>query len=223
MPKTTLKDLKGKRFGKWYVIKYLGRQYWLCRCECGKKAQIYSGNLLQSNTTQCNSCARTKYPLLKNNKRLERLHSYWLHMKNRNREIMCPEWANNFNLFVGFAVTGGYSNKKRFLILKDKKGIYEPENCEWSEKIKRKKDCYGCLITYNGRTHNLSNWAKELNISRQALSEWLKRGKTLEQAINRDKSKYDSKYRRIYGFTLKEMSERSGMSMKKLALAEDKE
>jgi hypothetical protein len=34
------KDLTGKRFGKWVVLKYAGEKVnhrlWLCRCDCGR-------------------------------------------------------------------------------------------------------------------------------------------------------------------------------------------
>lgn len=213
------KDLIGKKFGKWFVIKYLGKQYWLCRCDCGKKGDIYAGNLLAGNTTQCMSCSKTKYSCLKNNNKLKRLYKYWEGKIRNHREIIYSEWANDFIIFKDFALANGYSNEKRYLILKDKNGVFEPNNCEWSEKVKPRGHKIGRLLAYNGKTQNLVSWAKELNITRQALFDWLQRGKTLEQAFNKafnkDKYKcnYNSKYRRMYGFTLKELSEKMGVSM----------
>jgi len=49
-------DHTGKRFGKWKVLKHLGKQYWRCVCECGTIQSIYAGNLVSGKTTQCIHC-----------------------------------------------------------------------------------------------------------------------------------------------------------------------
>lgn len=46
-------DLTGKTFGKWTVLKYLGNQYYLCKCECGTERKVYAGNLRTGKTTSC--------------------------------------------------------------------------------------------------------------------------------------------------------------------------
>ncbi len=50
-------DHTGKKFGKWIVLHYNGKQYWQCRCTCGKEQSIYSGNLVSGSTHSCNQCS----------------------------------------------------------------------------------------------------------------------------------------------------------------------
>ncbi len=53
-------DLTGKQFGKWTVIKEATRannrarsRRWLCQCECGRRKEVYTGNLLRGKSTSC--------------------------------------------------------------------------------------------------------------------------------------------------------------------------
>jgi len=55
-----LKDLTGKRFGKWLVIRrtQTSRKHtiWECECECGNKKDVYSTHLIQGNSQGCSDC-----------------------------------------------------------------------------------------------------------------------------------------------------------------------
>lgn len=54
----TLKDLKGKTFGDYYVIEYVGNHYWKCRCNrCGIIKNITSQHLTLNNNTKCIKCS----------------------------------------------------------------------------------------------------------------------------------------------------------------------
>lgn len=48
-----LKDLTGKRFGLWNVIKYVGKSKWLCRCDCGTEAEVSTNQLIHGKSTKC--------------------------------------------------------------------------------------------------------------------------------------------------------------------------
>ena len=56
-----LKDLTGKRFGKWTVLKrvqaHRRHTIWECECECGIKKHVYSTHLIQGNSRACLECA----------------------------------------------------------------------------------------------------------------------------------------------------------------------
>lgn len=55
-------DITGKRFGRLVAIRRVKRwrlgSHWLCRCDCGKEATIYLGNL-KTNTKSC-GCYRSE-------------------------------------------------------------------------------------------------------------------------------------------------------------------
>jgi len=54
--KNNLKSIQGRIFGKWKVVSHIKYGYWLCRCECGKEANILKINLVSRKSTQCDSC-----------------------------------------------------------------------------------------------------------------------------------------------------------------------
>ena len=62
------KDLTGKRFGKWTVIKYYGRDsarhsLWKCKCDCGNEGVRKTYALLSGYTKQCVKCANKQRQL----------------------------------------------------------------------------------------------------------------------------------------------------------------
>lgn len=53
-----LKDLKGKTFGSYYVIEYVGNHYWKCKCtKCGTIKNITSQHLTLDGNTECIDCS----------------------------------------------------------------------------------------------------------------------------------------------------------------------
>lgn len=55
------KDLKGKVFGKLFVLDFEGirnkKTMWLCECECGMRTVVWSADLRNGNTKSC-GCLR---------------------------------------------------------------------------------------------------------------------------------------------------------------------
>ena len=51
-------NLKGKKFGEWKVIKYVGGKYnkWRCKCDCGNVCDVIGHSLRQGTSTRCRSC-----------------------------------------------------------------------------------------------------------------------------------------------------------------------
>lgn len=86
------KDLTGKCFGKWCVLKlegYFNRNaFWLCRCECGIEKPVKAQILLNGTSTKCTFCGRTQ------KKRQQPgvvPHFYWrgvIHNANKNNRVL---------------------------------------------------------------------------------------------------------------------------------------
>lgn len=54
----SIKDLTGKTFGSYKVIRYVGNHYWECECtKCGRHKYVTSQHLTLSKNTQCISCS----------------------------------------------------------------------------------------------------------------------------------------------------------------------
>ncbi len=47
------KNLKGKKFGEWEVIRYTENKKWLCKCSCGITREIAYGDLNRGKTKSC--------------------------------------------------------------------------------------------------------------------------------------------------------------------------
>ncbi len=85
------KDLTGKRFGKWVVLKYaeekVNHRLWLCRCDCGVQKNVHASNLVGKLSTQCRQCSWAK-------RRKVRTKSYLIwHCLKRSR-LLSKKWQD---------------------------------------------------------------------------------------------------------------------------------
>lgn len=103
---------------------------------------------------------------------------------------ICEEWKNDFKTFADWAVKNGYDEKaKRGTCTIDRidvNGNYEPSNCRWvSTKVNCNNKRNNHLITFENKTHTLSEWAKLLGIKNSTLSMRLKHYKwAIGKALN---------------------------------------
>ena len=70
---TQMKDIAGKRFGRWTVVERIvnKKDYWLCKCECGAIKHVYGSSLRRGKSKSC-GCTQPYYGDL-TNKRFGRL------------------------------------------------------------------------------------------------------------------------------------------------------
>lgn len=185
-----IKDITGNRYGRLVVLRFIKtddkrRSLWECQCDCGKTVIVQKNNLTSGNTKSCgclSSSLKTTH-----NKSKSRLYSVWHGMKQRclnpnveeyknygGRGIkICPEWMD-FETFYQWAISNGFienSPKGQNTIDRiDVNGNYEPLNCRFvnmsvqSNNTRRNK-----LLTYQGRTQTISQWANEIGINRRTL------------------------------------------------------
>jgi len=96
---------------------------------------------------------------------------------------ICDEWLQDMSAFaadMGFPPALDYSIERI-----DYNGNYEPSNCRWATAEEQNNNTRRTkLITYNGKTQSLRDWAKEYNIGGRRLSERLRRGWSMEKALN---------------------------------------
>ena len=128
--------------------------------------------------------------------RNSRLYKVWCAMKERcnnphnkrydrygGRGItVCAEWVQ-FEPFYKWAKENGYEETKSIDRINNDKG-YSPENCRWvTRSVQNRNYSRNHLITHNGETKCLCDWAVEYGINRSTLLLRLKSGKTVEQAL----------------------------------------
>ena len=112
-----------------------------------------------------------------------RIYRIWLAMRNRcnnpktdryqdygGRGIrICSEWDDYLN-FEKWALTNGYSENLSIDRL-DNDGDYEPSNCRWATNLEQANNSRQCnFINYQGRTFNVTQWAKVKGLTRACLN-----------------------------------------------------
>lgn len=192
----------GDKYGRLTIIeetqKKNGKRYFLCRCECGNEKTVRLDSLAHGITISCgcynreiSSVVNTKHGLYQS-----RIYRIWSGMKRRcfnskfkefhnygGRGItVCDDWLN-FMCFYNWAMANGYQD---YLTLerKDVNGNYEPSNCTWITLTEQKRNTtITKIITFNGESLTLRQWAKRIGIHCSALCLRLKNGWTLEKAL----------------------------------------
>lgn len=177
-------DLTGQRFGRWTVIREYGRQNghvtWLCECDCGNTSVVCTGDLRQGKSTSCGCFHNEMVANITKSHEMAgtRLYSIWSNMiqrcTNMNRSdykryggrgiTVCDEWKDSFQAFNDWAVSNGYADDLTLDRI-DSNGNYEPQNCRWAtykEQGNNKRS--NRLLTYNGETHTIAEWADIVGI-----------------------------------------------------------
>ena len=206
----------GNRFGRWTVIgkaepKVYGdndvRLRWLCKCDCGTIRDVAEQGLINGKSTSC-GCKRKENPrfgMMKHGKAHTKLYRVYNSMRQRclnpnnpnyknygERGIrICSDWLgeDGFANFYEWAVEKGYSDTvKTTLDRIDVNGNYEPSNCRWADYVTQANNMRNNrLITYQGETHTVSEWARITGLKVGTINSRLRRKKEIEQVLSPEK------------------------------------
>lgn len=198
-------DLTGQVFGRVTVISYVGRSanrnsLWQCRCACGHAWTVNAQCLRSGDTKSCGCLQREKARAAGDRTRthsMSRTSTYvvWRGMlarcgnrQNKNfpgyggRGIkVCDRWHS----FENFLADMGPRPEKMTIERQNNDGNYEPGNCKWAtvkEQNRNKRTTR--MLTLNGKTQCLADWAKELRRPEPTLWSRLARGWPIERALS---------------------------------------
>ena len=142
-----IKDLTGRKFGRWTVLRYdskrNGKSYWKCECECGNTGDVSGQNLKKGMSKSC-GCLKQEVHMERattHGMTKTRIYRVWGGMKSRcqiesasafykygERGIsVCDEWQD-FEPFMRWALANGYEEHLEVDRM-DNYGDYCPENC----------------------------------------------------------------------------------------------
>lgn len=84
---------------------------------------------------------------------------------------VCAEWLNDFQAFHDWAMANGYRDDLTIDRINND-GDYSPENCRWitlKEQASNKSTNH--LITHDGQTCTIAEWARKTGIPREVLKD----------------------------------------------------
>lgn len=129
--------------------------------------------------------------------RRTRLYTVWSNMKQRccnparpdyptygGRGItVCPEWVDSFPAFMAWALANGYQDHLTLDRI-DTDGPYSPGNCRWAtRKAQANNRRTNRLLTLDGKTQSMKQWAEELGMGADTLWRRLHKGWSVERAL----------------------------------------
>lgn len=171
----------GCRYGKLTIIREMPsnnqRTMVECICDCGAVRTICLQSLERGLTKSC-GCLRNNTYNFKHGQSNSKLYRIWNHIKNRcnnphdpdyrnygGRGIsLCDEWSR-FDEFYKWAINNGYCENLSIDRINNNNG-YSPNNCRWTtRKIQGRNKRTNKLVTIDGRTKCIAEWAEEKNIS----------------------------------------------------------
>ena len=171
---------------------------WNCVCECGGEVVVTGTDLRNGHAKSCGCFKREAAIASRRTHGASGTPTYaaWKSMKKRcsnqanadfkhygGRSItVCERWLNSFENFLedmGERPKAGFSIDRL-----DNNGDYTPENCTWrtqTEQCNNKRN--NVLLTHNGKTQTMTQWAREVGSTRQKFSKRKKAGWSDERII----------------------------------------
>lgn len=174
------KNLIGKTFG---LLTVISRDVddkrkdvrWFCKCECGTVKSLFAMQLKAGKTKSCGCKIAEEARARATTHGLTRTkeHRSWCSMNARcnnpnhhaygiygGRGIkICARWKS-FELFL--ADMGPRPSLEYSLDRINNDGDYEPDNCRWATQLEQRLNNSGIrLVTINGKTQRLIDWARE--------------------------------------------------------------
>lgn len=206
-------DLTGQTFGKLTVLgrapniiggttEKRSRRAYYCRCECGAKKIVSGDNLKRGNTKSCGCdvARRISESRKTHGESKTLLYGIWNAIKRRcyNTHVteyqwyggrgiaMCDAWRDSYEAFRDWALENGYKPNGHECTIDriDVNGNYCPENCRWVDSVAQANNRRSNhLLTYNGETHNITEWSNIVGIPMKKISNRIHSGWSIERAL----------------------------------------
>jgi len=197
----------GDVFGRNTVLEVHGRKA-VVKCSCGSPARATSiSNLLSGGPNQSCGCWRKERMLTKNPNPEKigdgsRAYASWVSMMRRcgltqTGGRAAPTKDTRRYLEKGITVHPAWIHYAQFLQdmgpcppgysldrFPNRSGSYEPGNCRWATINEQNRNRDFCVeLAFEGKTQTLTEWAREVNISRHVLERRLKEGWLIALAL----------------------------------------
>lgn len=195
-------EMIGKRFGRLIAIEEAGKGAngfkYLFKCDCGNE-KVISGPVVRSGKASSCGCLKSETMSAKNFVHgLIHSGSYksWCAMKSRcnnanqtaNKRYANLGYDPNWELFENFVKDMGERPIGMTLDRIDNNKGYSKENCRWAtSKQQNRNTRRNVLITHNGKTQCMKDWAEETGIPYPTIQDRVRRGWSEDQVLERAK------------------------------------
>lgn len=211
-------DWIGQRFGRWIVQETVRREgiaYWICRCDCGNQRTVNAYSITHGISQSC-GCTRSERAIAaKTTHGMSgtQIYAVWCTMiarchnpKNPSFTTyglvgikVCDEWRQSFARF--FADMGPRPSPRHSLDRwPNPSGNYEPGNVRWATPQEQARNSRTVvMLTLNGTTQCLTDWATDYGMKEGTLRARLKYGWSLPDALQTPVSRWRSGWQRTWG------------------------
>ncbi len=197
----------GTRFGRLTVLGEAERHHspsgdtkrqFRCKCDCGGYAVVALNRLRSGATASCGCLQKARAAESQRTHGMSHVPGYhvWCKMLARclnpntadyerygERGIgVCDRWQTSFAAFL--SDMGPRPSLSHSIDRKDNDGNYEPGNCRWATRTEQNRNKRtNRLLTFNGQTKCIAEWAEEVGIHHDTLRARLNLGWSVERAL----------------------------------------
>ena len=232
------RNLIGRRFGRYVVVREInpdknGNRRMLCKCDCGNEREVLLNSLVNGTSRSC-GCLQKEIATKVSSKHgfyQERLYKVWTAMKSRcnnpnnsryknygGRGIkVCKEWEDDYVAFRTFMLENGYDENAPHgqctIDRIDNDGNYCPENCRVIDNRQQQINKPSTKkYEYHGKMLTIDEALEGKNITRSGVIWRLKKGWTLQEAIDNPLKKVKTYKVGNKDYTLNELAEKLGVT-----------
>jgi hypothetical protein len=189
------KMLPGERYDRWTVVADAPGRHYLCRCDCGTERTVTGSALRRGRSRSCGCIAKDQLRATrKHGMSLTTIYNLWGSMVSRcnnpthqafpnygGRGIkVCDRWLS----FENFYTDMGERPEGKELDRINNDGPYSPENCRWATPRQQGRNRRtNRVITFNGKSMCVADWADELGLSSANIYLRLSKGWSVEEAL----------------------------------------
>lgn len=196
-----VRHLEGQRYGRLLVLRFSEKKVpggsWVCRCDCGVLSDVKTHRLLDGSTQSCGCLSRERARARVLTHGRTRTHEYrvWQGMRERCTNQK-HRWykryggrgiyiAPEFLRFEGFYAYMGDAPPDTTLDRIDNDGPYAPGNVRWADhKTQHRNTSAVRLLTFNGATKSIAEWAEDRGLKHSTLWRRIKAGWSVERALS---------------------------------------
>ncbi len=188
-----------------------GQTLWECKCFCEAIVDVVGSALRSGHTKSCGCQSRrlTTEANIKHGMSSRKgntpTYNTWKRMVQRCTNPNSKEYPNyggrgiticeRWLKFEKFLADMGERPENASIDRIDNSQGYYPDNCRWSTRSEQQRNRRNNrLITFNGKTQCLEDWAAEIGIRSDVLIKRLKLGWSIEETLTKP---LDSRYQRL--------------------------